>query len=556
MLIFSVSREMDGEDKHAVCLETRLQVSESAWEYSDSTGSYIKHGETFPAVAADCEVSTDNTTRCMDDYNMLKCLKPAHEQRPDGTQADTDYNQQVGCIHDHMVKCFPCVKCEEHRQELSEQSHVLPFSSADQETSLACDANESILLQVKQEATEDPNVYDRHNEGTRHWIVCHGGVLKEVKSEHTTAEECNENGGRELSTHICTHHNNIHDEEMNVPLYTDSICGLSSTHDRRNDSVLKVSKRSCKGVKDFMCDTCGKKLVDLSQLNVHERTHGVTPFICGTCGKSFARPGHLTNHKRAHTSVKPFTCRTCGKSFTHSRHFKNHKRTHTSVKPFTCGTCGKSFVHSGHLENHKRIHTGVGTFTRDAYGNVHAHPITPTAHQITHTGVKPFTCDTCGKSFAHSNTLKVHERTHSGVNPFTCDTCGKSCAHSASLKVHKRIHTGEKPFTCDTCGKSFIQSRTRNVHERKHTGVKHFKCNTCRTSFARSSTLKKHEITHCQAGVEPITCDTRGQSYTANVEPFTCDTSGKSYIELDHLKRHELIHTLLNIRPYQWPIAN
>ena len=93
------------------------------------------------------------------------------------------------------------------------------------------------------------------------------------------------------------------------------------------------------------------------------------------------------------------------------------------------------------------------------------------------------------------------------------------------------------------------------MHEITHTGVKHFKCNTCGKSFAarvRSKSTKEQ----CQAGVEPITCDTRGQSYTANVEPFTCDTCGKSYIELDHLKRHELIHTLLNIRPYQWPIAN
>ena len=101
---------MDGEDKHDVCLEARPQE------------------ETFPTVAADCEVSTDNTTRCMTDYNMLNCLKPAHG-RPDGTQADTVYSQQKDGIPGHMVKCLPSVKCEEHRLKLNEQSHVISSHS-------------------------------------------------------------------------------------------------------------------------------------------------------------------------------------------------------------------------------------------------------------------------------------------------------------------------------------------------------------------------------------------------------------------------------------------
>ena len=386
----------DGRGKHDVCLETGLQVSDPPREYSDSTDSDIKQEETVPTVAADCEGSTDITTHCIDDYNMLKGLKPVHE-RPDGTQSDNEYNQQGDDIHDHVVPCLPSVKCEEHRQEPNEQSYDVPFKSTDQETSLAYDANES-----KQEATEDPDGYDRRKDATRHWIVCPGGVLKEIKAELTSdvsdilsADDCSENVGRNPSTHRTrrtTRHSNIHDKEINLTLCTDSTRGLSSTRCRRHDSVMKVNTRSCKGVKQFMCDTCGKRLVDLSQLKLHERTH----------------------------------------------------------TPFTCGACGKSFEYSGHLNNHKRTHTDVFTF--DTYGNMHAHSRTIKANARTRTGVNPFTCDTCGKSFAHSGSLKVHQRIHTGEKSFTCDTCGKSFVQSRKRNAHERTHTCVKHFKCNTCG--------------------------------------------------------------------------------------------------------
>ena len=489
---------MDDEDKCG-SLENRPQVSDSPWEYSESTDSGIKQNTLYYTVAADCEVSTDITTHCMDGYSMLKGIQCAQEW-PEDTQADTDYNQQEDGIRGHMVKCLPGVKCEEHRLKLNKQSHVVPSNSTDDETSLTCD------VKVKQEDKEDTDGYDRRNDPTRHWIVCHGGVLKEVKAEHTSdvsdilsVEGCNDNVGRQLSTHTCTHHNDLHDDDINVKLCTDSTCGLSLSQVRRHDNVLKVDKKSCTGRKHLMCDTRGKAYADLSQHNVHESTHArVKPFTCDTCGKSFAHSGNFNVHKRTHTGVIPFTCDTCGKSFVHNGHLANHKRTHTCVKSFTCDTCGKSFVCLRNFNVHKRIHTGV----------------------------KPFTCDTCGKSFADSRHLDVHKSIHTGVKPFTCDTCGKSFAHSGNLNVHKRTHTGVKPFTCDTCGKSFAHSGNLNVHKRTHTGVKHFTCDMCGKSFAYLKTLRSHKGTH------------------SGVKPFTCDTCGKSFAYLIYLNLHKRAHVI------------
>ena len=404
---------MDNEGKHDIRLDTHLQVSDAACEYSESTDSDIEENKIYSAVSADCEISDDLPTHRVDDYNTC-----AHERSED-VQTSHAYSRQVDGIHGHMVKCLPGLKCEEHIQDLNEQSHVLPFISTYEETTWTNDANQTI--QVKQEKKEYSDGYDGSTEMTRRWAVCPGGVLEEVKAGHTTyisdildGEDCSLTAGCKLCTRSCTYHNNIHDEKMNDNLSTDSTCGVPSTQFTQHDGVLKVQERTRKGVKRFTCDTCGKQFAYLSKLNMHERTHtGVKPFICDTCGKSFSQSGDLKRHERTHTGVKPFTCDRCGKSFARSGHLKQHEMRHEGVTPFRCDTCGKLFTQSGDLKRHER----------------------------THTGVKPFTCATCRKSFARSGELTIHELTHTGHRHFLCDTCGKSFIRSGRLKQHERTHT-------------------------------------------------------------------------------------------------------------------
>ena len=531
--IFSVPQQMDDEGKHDVHSETHLQVSDAACEHSGSADSDIEQNKMYSAFSSDCEMSADFSTHRVAGYNVLQGITCAHG-RPEDVQTGDVCSRQVDGIHGHTVKCLISVKCEEHRQELNEQSHVLPASSTDQETNWTNDANESI--QVKQEKKECTDGYDRSSEVTRHWVVCPGGVLKEVKAEHASdvsdilsAEDCSVNVGRKLRTHTCTHPNNIHDEETNGKLSTDCTCDVASTQFRRHESVGIVHERMCKGVNHFTVDTCWQQFAHLSELNVHKRTHiGVEPFTCDICGKSFARLGHLEEHEMRHEGIKPFSCETCGKSFTQSRELKIHDMTHTGVKPFTCDTCGKSFTLSGHLKQHEMRHESIKPFSCDTCGKSFTRSGDLKRHEMVHTGVKPFTCDICGKSFVKSGDLNAHERTHTGVKPFTCDICEKSFTRSGDLKRHEIVHTGVKPFTCDTCGKSFAQSGHLKRHVMVHTGIKPFTCDICEKSFTRSGDLKIHEIVH------------------TGVKPFTCDTCGKSFIRSERLKRHEMTHTARN----------
>ena len=516
MFTFSATHKMDDEGRIIVRLETNLQVSDAEREYYESTDSDIMQDRMYSAISADCEVSADIPTHCMNDYNVPQVVKCAHE-RPEDVQADNAYGRQGDVNHGHMAKSLPGVKCEEHRQELNEQVHVLPFKSTYQETNWTNDADETI--QVKQEMQEYPDGYDRSSEVTRHWVVCPGGVLKEVKAEHTsdvsdilTVEDSSENVERKLRTQTCTHHNNIHDEQLQLKLCTDHTCGVSST---RHDTVLKVQARTSKDVNNH----CGE-LVHLSKHTVNETEH--TCFKDFTCGNSIAQSGQLKQHELTHTGVKPFSCDTCGKSFALSRNLKRHEMIHTGDKPFTCETCGQSFARSECLKRHEMIHTGDKPFTCDTCGKSFSQYRLLKRHLWTHTDFKPYTCGTCGKFFAQSGKLKCHEMTHTGIKPYTCGTCGKSFTHSGNLKYHEMTHTGIKPFTCDTCGKSFAKSGNLKYHKITHTGVKPFTCDTCGKSFTLSGHLKRHEMIH-----------TGGKR-------FTCGTCGRSYSQSGSLKRHNL----------------
>ena len=309
-------------------------------------------------VSTECEVSDDILEHCMLDYNVLPSIKCEHEQ-PEDTQTDTAYGRQGYDTQGHVVQCLQSVNREENRQELSERRRVLSFNSTDLESNWVCDANETI--QLKPEKKEDTDGYDTNNEATIHWVVCPDGVLKEVNAEHKSdgsdilsVGDCSKNVGHTQRTHTVSYHNNI---QTNVKVSTHSTCGVSSTQFTGRGNDPKAHRGTCKIVKHFTCDSCGKQFVYLCRLKMHERTHAdVKPFACDTCGKSFTLSGTLRRHATTHAHIKPFVCDTCGKSFARSGDVKQHERIHTGVKPFACDTCGKTFTQPGYLKKHKRTH--------------------------------------------------------------------------------------------------------------------------------------------------------------------------------------------------------
>ena len=375
---------MDENDKQDIHAGVVLHVSQAD---SRSTESDIKQEAVLSPVCATCPVPASiPATSCSCDCDT-KCEHKLSESMHEGGSD----SQKGHSVDDRIVSGLQGVRCEKQRQELSQQPHILPSVNTLQASTLSYDVNE--LTEVKLETKTEPDEYDGNCDETRHWIVCPGRILKEVKTEPTI----------DVPDILP-----VEDGSHNVD--QKQLCGSSNHAKMECESQLNVHERNVTGVKPFACDTCGKSFGKSSALKLHERLQTCEkPYTCDTCRKSFSYSRSLIAHQRAYHGVKPYTCDTCGKSFLHSMSLIAHRRTHHyGVNHYTCDICGKSFASSSALKSHERVHTGVN----------------------------PFTCDTCGKSFFNSSGLKVHERIHTGVKPYICDTCGKSFADPSNLRVH------------------------------------------------------------------------------------------------------------------------
>ena len=83
--------------------------------------------------------------------------------------------------------------------------------------------------------------HDRSSDATRYWIVCPGGILKEVKAEPSI---------------------DVPDilpvEDVSHNVDQKQLCGSSNHAKMECESQLKVHERNDTGVTPFACVTCGK----------------------------------------------------------------------------------------------------------------------------------------------------------------------------------------------------------------------------------------------------------------------------------------------------------
>ena len=199
-------------------------------------------------------VPSDIPTTCSYDYEILQNIKCEH-QLPENMARDNAGIQNGHNVDDRIVSGLLNVKCEEQRQEVDEQQAILPFMDKDQVPTRSCDVNK--LTGVMPEKKTDSDECDRKSDGTRHWVVCPGGVLKEVKAEHTLG-----------ASDVLPHEDGSHNIDQKP-------YGSSSTNHVKmeSESPLKFQEGTHPGVKHFTCDTCGKSFAKFNSLKVHERTH-------------------------------------------------------------------------------------------------------------------------------------------------------------------------------------------------------------------------------------------------------------------------------------------
>lgn len=156
--------------------------------------------------------------------------------------------------------------------------------------------------------------------------------------------------------------------------------------------IFPRTKQPRRGIKDHMCELCGKTMQKSFAETHHNKIHmRSNPYKCpeADCKKRFPSRIYLNSHlKKAHSNqaqeVESFECPTCSKWIRHRKQFRYHLLTHAAdVHPQkkACEVCGK-YVYKRYLKDHMFVHTGE----------------------------LPYSCEFCDRKYAARTNLIIHRK--------------------------------------------------------------------------------------------------------------------------------------------------
>ena len=178
-------------------------------------------------------MAANNPTYCSYECILSETIK-CELKLPENVQEDGAGNQQEHGVDGRIVLGLQSVKCEEQLHELHEQQAFHSSIETDQASTWICDVTE-----VKAENKASHEDHGRNSGEVKHWVVCPGGVLKQVKAEHTP-------GVSEISPV----------EDLDPKSHSS---GTNHSKMERG-SQQEVHERTDTGVKPFTRDTCEQHL--------------------------------------------------------------------------------------------------------------------------------------------------------------------------------------------------------------------------------------------------------------------------------------------------------
>ncbi|XP_070499883.1 zinc finger protein 431-like isoform X2 [Chironomus tepperi] len=316
-----------------------------------------------------------------------------------------------------------------------------------------------------------------HKENNRFWCMCYRvfnnvNDMRRCRKNHKLTLESDENICTECDTFVAfpsirtlaTHKTTVHGGGIRFWCQ-----GCGKLHLSEEDCLTCMKNHTL--IKNYFvkCPDCDKK-IRYSSIRVHRlAVHiGLKDIMCDQCGKGFPTNSQLFSHlKSVHVDKEDketYECDLCpakycskGGIFTHMNQIHN-----TEKEVAKCPICLKKIFVA--LESHMRI------FHPNNYDNgARADPITNKFHCPNcirkFGGLKAFEAHVRGNVCSNFGAYEVDETKKLTIyteGKFTCSICNNVQTSMTKLRVHmRRTHTGTQ--TCTICGK--VLKNLRNFYK-------------------------------------------------------------------------------------------
>ena len=185
-------------------------------------------------------------------------------------------------------------------------------------------------------------------------------LQKHCRSDHSkrpkySCESCDEKFTNKAKLRA---HSRIHIKELGYyRMYSCEIC-----NELFKRKIVMTEHKNKKHFSDLYleCSQCGIKFRREHQLKKHmKEEHDIEyveqdNFHCGLCDMSFPNISGLTIHNRSHKGIRVYVCSSCGTTLSKLEDMQKHVQTeHPGDTKFNCRKCKKTFENHADLDTHK-----------------------------------------------------------------------------------------------------------------------------------------------------------------------------------------------------------
>ncbi|XP_022903654.2 zinc finger protein 260-like [Onthophagus taurus] len=234
--------------------------------------------------------------------------------------------------------------------------------------------------------------------------------------------------------------------------------------------------------KQFRCPTCEKqfsiwRICSLHLWKCHEIDAGL--LTCVTCNYKAFSAHKLLSHMLIHKEQKEFLCNECGKRFKQMSQLRNHQVLHLNHSQSApnwsshkkCDICNNIFADSKGLKKHiQSVHNKFKPYVCNICGHKSSRKAMLDLHLRQHTGEKPYSCHICSYRTGDHNSLRRHLMRHEGTKKYSCPHCSYQSIQSVAYKQHVATkHPGKDGVHfCKHCSFHSINKNITLKHEKAH----------------------------------------------------------------------------------------